>query len=80
MRDYIGSEINLKEVPQWADLVPKVTVSDTDGPLFGWYKVATANNCDVDSPMGVSIFHKATKLIEQADLQLSRLLWEYEGS
>ena len=80
MRDYIGTEVSLKDVPQWADLQPKVTVRNSDGPLFGWYKVATANNVDVDSPMGVSIFHKAKGLIEQADKQLSRLLWEYEGS
>ena len=48
--------------------------------MFGWYKVASANNVDVDSPMGISVFHKALGVIKQADMQYSRLLWEFEGS
>lgn len=48
--------------------------------MFGWFKVAAANNVDVDSPMGISVFHKALKVIKQADMQYSRLLWEFEGS
>lgn len=80
MDDYIGTEIELKDVPQWSGLAPRAKVANSDGPMFGWFKVATANNCDTDSPMGVSVFHKARKVIEQADYQYSRLLWEYEGS
>jgi A118 family predicted phage portal protein len=67
-------------VDQWAELQPTVTVSDTSGQLFGWYKVAAANCIDVDSPMGVSVYAKARDTIEQADYQYSRLLWEFEGS
>lgn len=80
MRDSIGSEIPLSDVPQWAGVSPEATLQNTDGQMFGWYKVASANNIDVDSPMGVSAFCKATDVIKQADLQYSRLLWEFEGS
>ena len=79
MPDSIGSEISLKEVPQWSALEPEVTVENAGGQMFGWYKVAAANNIDVDSPMGASCFCKARDDIEEADMQYSRLLWEFEG-
>lgn len=79
-KDQVGSEVPLTAVPQWANLQPKATLHNTDGQMFGWFKVAAANNVDVDSPMGISVFHKALKVIKQADMQYSRLLWEFEGS
>lgn len=79
-RDAVGVEIPLTDVERWASLAPESTVTNTDGPLFGWYKVASANNVDVDSPMGASVFAKAVDVIKEADMQYSRLLWEYEGS
>lgn len=78
--DSIGKEIPLSAVDRWASLTPEATVTDVDGPLFGWFKVATANNVDVDSPMGASVFSKAEGAIKEADEQWSRILWEFEGS
>lgn len=80
MRDSIGVEVPLASVPQWATLVPEATVTESDGQMFGWFRAAGANSIDVDSPMGVSVYSKAANLIEQADIQYSRLLWEFEGS
>ena len=80
LRDSIGTEISLSEVKQWASLEPEVTVTNTEGQLFGWFKVASANSVDVDSPMGASVFTKAVDVIREADMQYSRLLWEYEGA
>lgn len=79
-KDAIGTEVPLSSVDHWSQLEPEATVKNTGGQMFGWYKVASANSIDVDSPMGASCFCKATELIEQADRQYSRLLWEYEGS
>ena len=79
-KDQLGSEVALTDVEQWKDLAPEATLDNTDGQMFGWYKVAAANNVDVDCPMGVSVFHKALNTIKQADIQYSRLLWEFEGS
>ena len=76
----IGVEVPLESVPQWAELEQTVTIKAADGNLYGWYKVANANNVDVNSPMGASVYAKAKDTIEQADIQYSRLLWEYEGS
>ena len=79
-RDTIGVEINLSDVPYWSQLEPEAIVENTGGPLFGWFKVAAANSIDVESPMGASCFCKARDTIKEADMQYSRLLWEYEGS
>lgn len=79
-RESIGVEIPLTDVPQWAEVEPESLLKDTDGQMFGWFKTATANNVDIDAPLGVSVFHKASKLIKEADIQYSRILWEYEGS
>lgn len=80
MADQIGSECGLKEVPVWAKLKPETIIRNTGGKLpIGWYKVAAANNIDLDSPLGVSVFAKARDLIRDADTQYSRLLWEFEG-
>ena len=79
-KDQVGSEVPLTAVDQWAKLEPEATLNATEGQMFGWFKVAAANNVDVDSPMGISVFHKALKVIKQADMQYSRLLWEFEGS
>lgn len=79
-REDIGTEIPLTDVEMWADLQPEVIVKDTEGQLFGWFRVATANNVDVEGPMGISVFHRATDAIKEADYQWSRLWWEFEGS
>ena len=78
--DSLGQEVSLESVERWAALQPRTTVQNTDGVLFGWYKVANANNIDLDCPLGASAFAKAVELIKEADLQYSRLLWEYKGS
>lgn len=79
-RDSIGSEVPLSSVERWALVEPEALIKDSGGPLFGWFKVATANNIDVDTPLGASVFAKAVNVIKEADLQYSRLLWEFEGS
>ena len=80
IRDNIGTEISLSEVPAWAELEPEATVQNAGGQMFGWFKVATANSIDVDSPMGASVYCKARNTIKEADIQYSRILWEYEAS
>lgn len=80
VKDAIGTEIPLTEVAQWADLKPESEVSQTDGQMFGWFKVASANAIDVDCPIGAAVFSKARNQIKEADIQYSRLLWEFEGS
>lgn len=75
----LGEEIELTEVPEWKDLEPKTTIKNVTKPLFGYFKMPEANTIDPTSPLGVSGFSRAVSLIKDADLQYSRLLWEYEA-
>ena len=75
----LGQEIPLKEVPEWAGLEPEIKIAPVSKPLFGYFKMPEANTIDPTSPLGVSGFSRAVDLIKDADMQYSRLLWEYEG-
>lgn len=75
----LGHEIPLSEVPEWKDLPEKTTIKSVSKPLFAYFKMPLANTIDMYSPLGVSGFARAKQLIKDADMQYSRLLWEYEG-
>ena len=80
VEDSLGREINLEDVPRWEHLQPEAIVTETEAPLIGWFKVAASNTVDVDSPLGASVYARAADTIKQADLQYSRILWEYEAA
>lgn len=75
----LGTPILLTDVPEWADLQEETTIVNVDRLLFAYFKMPEANTVDTYSPLGVSAYSRAVSLIEQADRQYSRLLWEYEG-
>lgn len=75
----LGQEISLKSVPEWANIQPTTVIKGVDRLLFAYFKMPEANTIDMYSPLGVSGFDKAISLIKDADVQYSRLLWEYEG-
>lgn len=75
----LGQEVPLSEVSEWADLQPEAKIKNVTKPLFGYFKMPEANTIDTSSPLGVSGYSRAVDLIKDADMQYSRLLWEYEG-
>jgi A118 family predicted phage portal protein len=75
----LGQEISLKEVSEWADIQPAMTIDHVTRPLFAYFKMPEANTIDTTSPLGVSGFSRAVDLIKDADMQYSRMLWEYEA-
>lgn len=75
----LGEAISLSEVPEWKDLKEKAVVTNVTQPLFAYFKMPEANTIDTSSPLGVSGFSRAVSLIKDADMQYSRLLWEYEA-
>ena len=75
----LGTEIKLTDVPEWASLEPETKIQNVDRLLFAYFKMPEANTIDPYSPLGVSGFSRAVSLIKQADLQYSRLMWEFEG-
>ncbi|MEA4928499.1 MAG: phage portal protein [Candidatus Limiplasma sp.] len=72
-------EIALTDVEEWASLQPEVSISNVPAPLFGYLRIPLGNTIDPKSPVGVSVYEKACGVIEEADKQYQRLLWEYEG-
>ena len=75
----LGEEVSLKDIPEWKDLKEKAVIKNVTQPLFAYFKMPEANTIDTASPLGVSGFSKAVSLIKDADMQYSRLLWEYEA-
>ena len=75
----LGEEIPLTKVQEWASLSPETTIGGVDRLLFAYLKMPDANTIDTHSPLGMSGFAKATSLIKDADMQYSRLMWEFEG-
>lgn len=75
----LGNEVPLSTVNEWKDLQPDTTIKNVTKPLFAYFKMPEANTIDTSSPLGVSGYSRAVQLIKDADMQYSRLLWEYEG-
>lgn len=74
-----GKEVPLTEIPEWATLTPEIVINDVIKPLFAYFKMPDANVIDMTSPLGISGYARAISLIKDADMQYSRLLWEYEA-
>ena len=77
--DSLGKECPLGEIADWADITPEVHLSNILSPLFSYFKIPIGNTVEPDSPLGVSVFSRATDLIKEADIQFQRLIWEYKG-
>lgn len=75
----LGTEIPLTDVEEWSDIAQFVKIDNVDRPLFAYFKMPEANTIDTYSPLGVSCYSRVVNLIKDADIQYSRLLWEYEG-
>lgn len=79
--DNIGAEINPDNLDSdmWSKVDPYIVINDVDRPLFAFWSVPFANNIESDGPLGVSVYSRAIKLLNEADLQWDRYLWEFEG-
>ena len=75
----LGKPIPLTAVPEWASLQPKTVIEGVDRLLFAYFRMPEANTIDPYSPLGVSGYSRVIQLIKDADMQYSRLLWEYEA-
>ena len=75
----LGQEISLSDVPEWASLEPFVEFHNADRTLFSYFKIPLANNEDMSSPLGVSIFARAVSQIRDADEQYGATLWEFRS-
>ncbi|WP_338557936.1 phage portal protein [Paraclostridium sordellii] len=76
----LGKRTILASVSEWRQLQEEITINNITRPLFSYFKIPQANAIDVNSPLGVSCYAKASDLIKEADKQYSRILWEYEAT
>lgn len=72
-----GYEVPLTKVPRWSSLLPEVPIEGLEKPLFGYFRMPNANNVDIDSPLGVSIYSKAVESIKDFEMWYSK--WKREG-
>lgn len=75
----LGTSIPLSAVPEWASLQETTVIEDVDRLLFAYFRMPEANTVDPYSPLGVSGYSRVIQLIRDADMQYSRLLWEFEA-
>lgn len=76
----LGVQVPLGQVNAWAGLQEEITLGGIARPLFGYFRVPAANNIDRGSPLGTSVYARSVPLIQQADEQWARILWELEGT
>lgn len=76
----LGYPTPLESVPAWSNLTEELVLANVERPLFGYFRVPMANHIDRDSPLGVSVYSRATHFFKQADEQWARLMWEFEGT
>lgn len=76
----LGKRTILASVAEWSELQEEITLNNANRPLFSYFKIPQANAIDINSPLGVSCYAKASDLIKEADKQYSRILWEYEAT
>lgn len=74
----LGEEIPIFYVDEWKNLAPFTSYPMMNRPAFGYYRNPIDNKID-GSHCGVSIFDSAIDLIRLADIQFSRLDWEFES-
>ena len=68
----IGQECNIKETV-WADWEEDMAFTGVERPLFSIFKMPIANNIDLQSPLGVSVFSNAIRELEGLDIAWTRL-------
>lgn len=76
----LSKKIDLHSVEKWKDIDESGSIDGIDRLIGGFFTMPNANTVDNSSPLGQSIFHNAQETLKQIDKQVSRTIWEYEGS
>lgn len=76
----LSKQISLSEVDKWKDLKDNQCIEGVDRLIGGFATMPTTNDLDNSSPIGQPIYHNAIGILEEIDIQYSRILHEYEGT
>ena len=74
-----GNAVEMKNIPEWAELAEEIVVDNVERPLFGYFRTPVANKADPNSGIGISMYADAVELIRQADVQWERIQWEFKS-
>lgn len=66
-----GRGIDIKQTP-WKELDEEVAIQNMEAPLYGVLRMPQANNVDIGSPLGLSIFSDAIEELKDLDIAYSR--------
>lgn len=80
----LGTEVPIDST-RWAGILPEAEITTADGNgiqhmLFGVLTMPEANNIDIDSPLGMSIYSGALEELKDLDIAYSRNSWEIDNS
>ena len=75
----MGKSIELSDTEFWRDIEPQIICEGIENPLFAYIKMPMANGVDSSSPLGVSVFSRVMPLLDDAEKQYGRLIWEFES-
>lgn len=78
-RDALGSRTTLDVRPEWANVEPIAYLPELDKLPIGYFVTPIVNTVDPTSELGAAMFAPAIPQIIDADVQFTRLDWEYEG-
>jgi len=74
--DKLGRKVSLNTI--YEGLEPRVEIENLSRPLFTYIKLNTANNKDLNSPLGVSIFENSYDTLYLLDYLYDYLLHEFK--
>ncbi|MDO4618446.1 MAG: phage portal protein [Clostridia bacterium] len=72
-------EVPLSEIPEWEDIEKEVYLKNVYSPLFAYFGMPFKSPKNINSPLGASVYSRAVELIDDANRQYERLLWEFES-
>lgn len=75
----LGNEISLDSVDEWKDIQPIINIEGVECPFYSYMRIPIANNIDLKSPLGVSVYARGIDDIMRADVQMARLDWEFDS-
>lgn len=78
--EYIGHEVPLATVPDWADITPDIVIQNPIASTFAYMGTPFSNNKTLGVPVGVSIFKDAVDWIHEFDQLQGTLAWERASS
>lgn len=74
-----GKPITIEKTP-WKGLMEEVAIENVEKPLYGVFKTPHANNADINSPLGLSIFSDVIEELKDLDIAYSRNAEEIKDS